>query len=304
MVFQNYAVWPHMTVFENVAFPLASGPAGRLKPAEVRRRVANALELVGLADVERRHGTQLSGGQQQRVALARALVSEPRVLLLDEPLSNLDARLRQRMRNELAAVQRRVGITTVFVTHDQVEALSMSDRVAVMRDGHIVQEGTPELIYHEPADVFVAGFLGSINFLNGTILTPPNGRIHTAIVDCLGLSLEVVSPTSSDVQEGAPVIVAIRPEQIRIHRPASTNREFTGTEANTFSGKVTGVVFTGPGREYSLEVGPIKLNAQGTSTWKYEAGQSVRVELPVSACRAWVADTHSRGSPDATVNQE
>ena len=162
MVFQNYGIWPHMNVFDNVAFPITVWRS-RVSKREVARRTEEALNAVQLAHVAGRRGTELSGGQQQRVALARALVARPRLLLLDEPLSNLDASLRETMRSELRRLQKNVGITTLFVTHDQTEALSMSDRVAVMREGVIVQEAAPREIYSRPADLYVAGFLGRIN---------------------------------------------------------------------------------------------------------------------------------------------
>src|SRR5579863_3286721 len=183
MVFQSYAIWPHMTVFDNVAFPLRHK---KPKPgrAEIRDRVGKALALVHLAGLEDRPAPYLSGGQQQRLALARALVSEPRVLLLDEPLSNLDAKLREEMRLEIRQVVERLGVTTLFVTHEQIEALTMSDVMSVMNDGHIIQEGSPADIYAKPKGAFVADFIGRSNFLAGkiTALTGSNGSA-TATVD-------------------------------------------------------------------------------------------------------------------------
>ncbi len=173
MVFQRYALWPHMTVFDNVAFGLQ---VRRRPKDEIRRRVDQVLELVGLDDLGRRRPGQLSGGQQQRVALARALVIEPRILLLDEPLSNLDAQLRVHMRSELTAIQRRVGITTVFVTHDQEEAMSIADRIAVMRAGVLEQMDSPEALYARPATLFVATFLGAMNRLDARV--DANGQLR------------------------------------------------------------------------------------------------------------------------------
>ncbi|GBD30044.1 Spermidine/putrescine import ATP-binding protein PotA [bacterium HR32] len=175
LVFQNYALWPHMTVFDNVAFGLR---LQRLPASEVERRVREALALVELdrvPGIERRRPKELSGGQQQRVALARALAVRPGLLLLDEPLSNLDAKVRQRVRGEIRTLQRRTGITTVYVTHDQEEALSIADDLVVMDGGRIVQSGRPEEVYAHPEDPFVAEFLGSTNVLNGTV--GPDGRI-------------------------------------------------------------------------------------------------------------------------------
>ena len=184
MVFQNYGIWPHMTVFDNVAFPLKVDRKVRLARREVTQRTTEALEAVQLAHLAGRRATELSGGQQQRVALARALVSRPRLLLLDEPLSNLDAALRESMRTELRRLQRSLGVTTLFVTHDQTEALSMSDRVAVMREGVIVQEDAPRLIYARPTDLYVAGFLGRINKFDAEIVgAEPDGRVSVRIGD-------------------------------------------------------------------------------------------------------------------------
>ena len=174
MVFQNYALWPHMTVAQNVAFGLEER---RLPRAEVDRKTSAALELVGLQDFGARRPNQLSGGQQQRVAVARTIAIEPKVLLLDEPLSNLDAKLRVHMRVELLALQRKLGITTIFVTHDQEEALSISDRVAVLDGGVIQQVGTPMDLYDRPANRFIAGFVGTINLLRGTLRQTPAGTI-------------------------------------------------------------------------------------------------------------------------------
>src|SRR5437773_8359090 len=168
MVFQSYAIWPHMTVFENVAFPLRVSKQ-RVSRSEISRRVEEALSLVELGGYGGRMATQLSGGQQQRLALARALVREPKLLLLDEPLSNLDAKLRERMRFELRELQRRLRITTLYVTHDQIEALSMSNVIAVMNAGVIVQEGAPREIYLQPKSKFVANFIGSTNQLAGRV---------------------------------------------------------------------------------------------------------------------------------------
>ncbi|TAJ92957.1 ABC transporter ATP-binding protein, partial [bacterium] len=167
MVFQSYALWPHMTVFENVSYPLK---LRRVKGPVVRERTRAALELVGLGGLEERPATALSGGQQQRVALARALVFSPRILLLDEPLSNLDARLREEMRRELKALQRRVGVTVLFVTHDQMEALSLSDRIGIMNRGRLEQVGAPEEVYYRPATPFARDFLGKVFALTGKIV--------------------------------------------------------------------------------------------------------------------------------------
>lgn len=218
MVFQSYAIWPHMTVFDNVAFPLSvSGVRG----GELRRRVMEVIEVVGLAGLEGRLAPELSGGQQQRTALARALVGRPRLLLLDEPLSNLDARLREAMRDELRSLQRQLGITAIYVTHDQVEALSLSTRIAVMYRGRIVQEGTPADIYQPPATRFVAAFVGASNFIRGELVAGRNGMVH--VHTRIG---EIVVPSDSGERIGAtsvspfdPNTSGCGPPMVRLRRP-------------------------------------------------------------------------------------
>ena len=219
MVFQSYAIWPHMTVFENVAFPLRVSQHAPSR-GETRRMVVEALALVGLEGLEERPAPQLSGGQQQRLALARALVRKPKLLLLDEPLSNLDAKLRQRMRIELRELQRRLGITTVYVTHDQGEALFLSHRVAVMQNGRIVQEGRPRDLYGSPASGFVADFVGDATFLPGEVVEG-GVRALGGIVRCT-LS-EALAP-------GAQALLVMRPERIVVRgAPAGVANEFAGT---------------------------------------------------------------------------
>ena len=232
MVFQSYAVWPHMTVFENVAFPLRVDRKAR-RHGDLRRSVLAALELVGLAQLAQRSATQLSGGQQQRLALARAVVNEPSVLLLDEPLSNLDAALRERMRSEIRDLQQRLGITTIFVTHDQREALSMSDRVAVMHQGRILQEGTPREIYFEVKHEFVARFIGGTNVIYGTTAAPRGlrgWRVDTPLGPVYAEG-EVALPPNAD-----GVAIAIRPEDIRIASGANgTQDEFARSKPHSRS---------------------------------------------------------------------
>jgi iron(III) transport system ATP-binding protein len=208
MVFQNYAVWPHKTVFENVVFGLRVRKIGR---REAEERVERVLDLVNLRGLAGRFPNELSGGQQQRVALARSLVVEPSILLLDEPLSNLDARLRERMRHELKALQRRTGITFVYVTHDQAEALALSDRIAVMHRGRLQQFGTPEEVYGSPANRVVADFMGLVNLLPGTVAEAANG---SGIVASGPLRLAVALPPG--LGAGDSVEIAIRPESIAL----------------------------------------------------------------------------------------
>ncbi|MCC6474398.1 MAG: ABC transporter ATP-binding protein [Burkholderiales bacterium] len=211
MVFQNYALWPHMSVARNVAFGLEER---RLPRAAVRRGVDAALALVGLADLAGRRPGQLSGGQQQRVALARTLAMEPRVLLLDEPLSNLDAKLRHHMRRELVALQRRLGITTLFVTHDQEEALTTADRIAVMEGGRIVQAGTPMQLFDAPESRFVAEFIGAINLLPGTLSRASGGSLRFR-----GPTGEFGLPPLPALTDSGTVTLAFRPHTVTAVRP-------------------------------------------------------------------------------------
>src|SRR5438067_4317000 len=208
MVFQSYAIWPHMTVYENAAFPLRVGRR-KFSRREIDERVNRVLATVDLSEMAQREATKLSGGQQQRLALARALVMEPRLLLLDEPLSNLDAKLRERMRFELKRLQRELGVTTVYVTHDQAEALALSHEVAVMNEGRIVQIGSPRAIYERPKNRFVAEFIGSSNFLEAIVLGADNRpglwRVRASFGDLVAQSERVLAP-------GASVTLSVRPE--------------------------------------------------------------------------------------------
>lgn len=232
MVFQTYAIWPHLTVFDNVAYPLQIVHAPR---DEVKRSVAKALELVQLQGLEERPATKLSGGQQQRVALARALVYEPQVLLLDEPLSNLDAKLRDLMRRELKHLLPDLKITSVYVTHDQVEALALSDVVAVMNRGRIIEIGEPSQIYERPRTRFVADFIGKANLIDGTV-TGKEGRL--LLVDTpLG---EVACETQLSVDTGRKVAVCVRPEFVEV-----TPRKEVVEAKNTFEGEIESFLFTG-----------------------------------------------------------
>jgi iron(III) transport system ATP-binding protein len=223
IVFQSYAIWPHMTVIDNVMFPLrVSRP--RPKKSAAQATAMEALDLVGLADLAQRPAPALSGGQQQRVALARALVREPKVLLLDEPLSNLDKGLRGRMRDEIRAVQQRLGITTVFVTHDQDEALAVSDDVVVMNGGHVIERGIPHAIYTYPRDMFTARFLGVSNSLDGVVdAVGPDG----ANVVFGGLSM--VCQQGGSARVGDRVSVFMRPESFRLSRRQHSEDAWLGT---------------------------------------------------------------------------
>jgi iron(III) transport system ATP-binding protein len=212
MVFQSYAIFPHLSVFENTAYGLN---VQRLSKQEVRERVARALDLVELLGLENRAPNQLSGGQQQRVALARALVMEPKVLLMDEPLSNLDAKLREQMRTEIRRIQQRLAITSVYVTHDQVEAMTLSDRIVVMNNGKIEQIGSPTDIYRHPQSRFVADFIGRANFVEGAIREVRDGR---AVVDTLGTVVTTPAPPV-ELAPGQMATLVVRPEMVEIDPP-------------------------------------------------------------------------------------
>ncbi len=253
LVFQNYALFPHKTVFDNVGFGLKYRNVDK---ATIREKVARALDIVRLPGTEKRLPSQLSGGQQQRIALARAIVIEPDVLLLDEPLSALDANLREEMRVELKKIQRELSITTIFVTHDQEEALAMSDRVVVMSDGEKEQEGAPEDVYNRPASRFVADFLGYSNFIAGTIAAIDGDLVKVRVGD--GETLTVAS--AGDWVEGAPVEVVVRAEKIRIGTaPAEPEPNDT-----VFDGRIGDVDYLGVTARYFVEVAGTRIQIIST----------------------------------------
>lgn len=246
----------------------------------LRETVHQALALVGLAEHANRGATQLSGGEQQRLALARAIVCQPSVLLLDEPLSNLDARLRERMRSEIRLLQRRLGITTVFVTHDQAEALSMSDRVAVMSSGRIVQEGTPREIYYEAQNEFVASFIGSTNLIYGET----SGRVENGLVG-METSLGTVwcRPKSEQPPTASRVAIAVRPEDVKI-RPRSDGPT-DHSAINIYSGRIQVDLFGGTSTDYAVEVASgYVIRARVSSRMKLERGDVIELEIPPAAC--------------------
>ncbi|HEY6257405.1 MAG TPA: ABC transporter ATP-binding protein [Xanthobacteraceae bacterium] len=245
MVFQSYAIWPHMTVAENVAFPLTV--AKRSSRAEIAEAVRRALAVVDLDGFQGRSATRLSGGQQQRVALARAIVHEPRLLLLDEPLSNLDAQLRDDMRGELKRLQSKIGITTVYVTHDQSEALALSDRIAVIDRGRISQIGSPQDIYFRPANPFVARFVGATNLLPGRLLGASGQKGEVELLG--GRRIQCVVP--QPIEDPAAVSVSIRPESIRIASAAPTDSHVSGSD-NCLAGRISGVTFLGATRRIDV----------------------------------------------------
>ena len=267
MVFQNYAVWPHKTVYQNVAFGLEVRKVSR---GDAQARVARVLELVNLAGLEGRYPSELSGGQQQRVALARSLVVEPDILLLDEPLSNLDAKLRERMRWELKELQRRTGITFVYVTHDQSEAMALSDRIAVMHGGEIMQLGAPRLVYTRPANKTVADFMGLVNLLPAQVVTFAGDDSVVAV----GGEHPIAVALPPGTVAGQTVQVAVRPESVRLI-PLSA----AGTPG-VVPGKIAEVTFLGNIIDcyVTLDDGT-RIRAQVDSGRVLEVGQAVGVEF-------------------------
>ena len=243
MVFQSYALFPHLSVFNNVAFGLE---LKHMPATLIAEKVNAALQMVGLAGLENRQPNQLSGGQQQRVALARALVMEPSVLLFDEPLSNLDAKLRVHMRREIRQIQRQLGLTSVYVTHDQAEAMSLSDQVIVMNHGKIEQIGEPAEVYQKPASEFVADFIGVANFLDAEVLATEAERTVVRLLD----TPFAVPGRRDDLQPGEQVRLVIRPETVRLARDG------------VFAATVTYSTYMGPSQEYSIDLGGVRLQVE------------------------------------------
>jgi iron(III) transport system ATP-binding protein len=269
MVFQNYAIWPHKNVYENVVFGLK---LRKVPAADAKKKVSDALALVNLAGLDQRYPNELSGGQQQRVALARSLVVEPEILLLDEPLSNLDAKLRERMRTELKELQRRTGITFVYVTHDQAEALALSDRIAVMQLGKVQQFGTPLEVYTRPANRMVADFMGLVNLVPGKVREVRNGA---GTIELAGdLTVEVSSLDGAAVGEG--VDVSVRPENIRLRAPSAVPAA---------RAKITSHVFLGNISEYyaALPSGQV-LRVQTHPLQHFDVGSDVALEIDAKSC--------------------
>jgi iron(III) transport system ATP-binding protein len=250
MVFQSYAIWPHMSVFENAAYPLRVAPGRRLAEREIEKKVMSVLDMVGLAEFAKRPATQLSGGQQQRLALARAFTREPRLLLLDEPLSNLDAQLREQMRVELKRLQQDTGVTAVYVTHDQAEALAISDRIAVINKGKITQIGTPKDIYSRPASEFVANFIGRTNLLHGSLLQNATAETVARVKTVMG---DVLCFFPNALAAGKPVALVVRPEHIGIGKTDGAGTS-EGAE-NRLTGQVTREIYLGEIVEYLVAVG-------------------------------------------------
>src|SRR5512145_228049 len=275
MVFQSYAIWPHMTVFENAAFPLQVGKP-KYSRKTIEERVQRVLKVVALEDMAEREATKLSGGQQQRLALARALVMEPPLLLLDEPLSNLDAKLRERMRFELKRLQRELGITTVYVTHDQSEALALSHSIAVMNAGRIEQLGSPREVYERPRNQFVADFVGTTNFIKGNVsgADPAGGfyRIRSEIGELRARGVD-------SLKSGEEVVLSIRPEDVELSESRRDGE-------NVYQATVDQKVFLGEVVDFQVMIGRRSVQSRAHPSLRTPVGASLYVRIDPEKCVA------------------
>ena len=272
MVFQSYAIWPHMTVFENVAYPLT---IQRQPKATIKQKVLDVLKVVGLQGLGDRPAPKLSGGQQQRVAFARALVNEPKVMLLDEPLSNLDAKLREQMRFEIKALQRRVNITTIYVTHDQAEALAISDQIAVMHAGKLIEVGTPHQLYSRPKRRFTATFLGLTNLIEGRVLEL-GGNSDPGRMETKNGSLSFVPATR--MEKGQAVVISIRPEHIEVHKQKPQEAD------NVVEGTIKDAVFMGDAFHCHVAVQDQLLRVHTHPFQPMTPGEKVYLHLDPQSC--------------------
>jgi len=275
MVFQNYAVWPHMKVFNNIAYGLK---LQKISKKTIQERALNAMELVGLKGLEDRYPSQLSGGQQQRVALARALVRNPKVLLLDEPLSNLDAKLREKMRFEIKSLVKRMGITSVYVTHDQAEAMVISDRIAVMESGNVVQIGTAQEIYMKPANKFVADFIGAMNFISAEIVQAPQDTATVYVRTEFSEKMSCTTDGIMSVTPGEKVFASIRPEDVEIFAEPPKAGE------NLFKGTIAHKAYLGNFLYFFVNINGTMIRAQVPHHLPQDEGQEVHLFLNPKKC--------------------
>ena len=275
MVFQNYAVWPHMKVFSNIAYGLK---LQKIPKKDIRERAQQVLELVGLDGLEDRYPSQLSGGQQQRVALARALVGNPKVLLLDEPLSNLDAKLREELRFEIKSLVRRMGITSVYVTHDQAEAMVISDRVAVMEAGNVVQIGPPEEIYAKPANRFVADFIGTMNFMPGKVVQVLHDAGRAYVSTEFSEKMLCTMPDGQSIKTGEKVYASIRPEDVQIFTDPPQSAD------NLFKGAIVHKAYLGNFLYFFVSVNDTMIRVQVPHYVPQEEGEEIYLMLNPQKC--------------------
>ncbi|HZP11721.1 MAG TPA: ABC transporter ATP-binding protein, partial [Nevskiaceae bacterium] len=278
MVFQSYAIWPHMTVFQNAAFPLEVGKK-RYGRKEIDDKVMRVLHAVDLDKFAGREATKLSGGQQQRLALARALVMEPKLLLLDEPLSNLDAKLRERMRFELKRLQRELKLTTIYVTHDQAEALALSHEIAVMSEGQIIQIGSPRDIYERPRNKFVADFVGSTNFVDGTVVAEEGNDRYRATTE-IG---ELIVSSAETLRRGDSVVLSVRPEDVELSDDPWAERQ---PDYNYAEALVEQKIFLGEFLDFQVKVRERVLLARAHPRLRKPIGQIIHVRINPQKCVA------------------
>jgi len=272
MVFQSYAIWPHMTVFDNIVYPLK---CKKVSNTLIKEKAKKVVRLLGLGGLEDRYGTQLSGGQQQRVALARSLIYEPKVLLLDEPLSNLDAKLRERTRFELKELQRKLGITMIYVTHDQLEAMALADTAVVMNNGKLMQIDKPISIYRNPKNTFVADFIGLANFFEGEITEIYESGVGK--FQCEGdicLHIENVGT----ITVGQKAVASVRPEDFTISRKKPPSK------VNVHKGRVMLSSYVGNFMNYRIEVGEKRIRIQDVSYPPYRMGEEVYIHVNPERC--------------------
>jgi iron(III) transport system ATP-binding protein len=292
MVFQSYAIWPHMTVEENVGFPLK---ARKYPSSQIKTRIADVLELVGMGGMEKRPGPLLSGGQQQRVALARALVTEPHILLLDEPFSNLDAKLREQMRLEVKLLQKRLNIAVLFVTHDQVEALSLSDRIALMNFGEIQQQGDPRNLYEAPSNEFVRDFVGKTLLFKGKVaIHNPSGHMAVAINGAPDCTLFGRTYDPESIKASDEVFLGIRPEDVELLPAMSSD-----VPPGIIGGTVLAALFVGERTEYQIDVdGQRAILIYGDRHQPLGEGDKVWLKPRPDGHSAWPSDRSVVDAPD------
>jgi iron(III) transport system ATP-binding protein len=276
MMFQNYAVWPHMKVYSNIVYGLK---LQKISKQDIKKKAKDVLELVGLQGLEDRYPGQLSGGQQQRVALARALIRNPKVLLLDEPLSNLDAKLREKMRFEIKSLVKRMGITSVYVTHDQAEAMVISDRVVVMEKGNIVQTGSPQEIYQKPASRFVADFIGAMNFLPGEVIEAVSGTDKVYMRTEFGGRLLCSSTDSVLTAPGRKVYASIRPEDVEV-----VLSEPVQARDNIFRGTIENKAYLGNFLFLFIKINDTVIRVQAPHLLSLEEGKEINFSINPEKC--------------------